>query len=323
LSPTWHPDDEDMIGLRVTSMTRAAEGVISLQLELPEGGDLPEWSPGAHVDVRWQPGLERQYSLCGAPADRSRWRVAVLREPHGRGGSAYVHERLRPGDNVWARGPRNHFQLADADEYLFIAGGIGITPILPMIAAVVAAGRPWRLVYGGRMLASMAFVAELSRYGSRVTIHPEDQAGLLPLDSLLADPRPGMAVYCCGPEGLLAAAEDRCSGWPDGAFHCERFAPKPVDVTGQVDREIVVVLRRSGLELVVPAGQSILEVIKQAGIGPPFSCEEGTCGTCETMILEGIADHRDSLLSEAERAAGHTMMICVSRALSDRLVLDM
>jgi ferredoxin-NADP reductase len=322
--PTIPPDDAGMTGLRVVSVTAEAADVVSLRLERPDGGPLPEWAPGAHIDARWQAGLERQYSLCGDPADRARWRLAVLKEQRGRGGSAYVHERLRQGDIVRVRGPRNHFQLVDAEEYLFIAGGIGITPILPMIAEISAAGRRWRLVYGGRRRASMAFLGELGRHGGAVTIHPEDEFGLLPLDSLLADPRPGMVVYCCGPERLLAAAEERCSGWPEGAFHCERFAPKPADAgaEAQVDREIAVILTRSELELTVPPGQSILEALKEAGVGPPFSCEEGTCGTCETTILEGVADHRDSLLSEAERAAGQTMMICVSRALSDRLVLD-
>jgi len=320
--PTNPPDDAGMTRLKVTSIVPEAEDVVSLRLERPGGGPLPEWTPGAHIDVRWEAGLERQYSLCGDPADRDRWRLAVLREQQGRGGSAYVHERLRLDDIAQTRGPRNYFHLVGAEEYLFIAGGIGITPILPMIAEVATAGRSWQLVYGGRRRPSMAFLGELGRHGSRVTIHPEDEFGLLPLDSLLADPRPGMVVYCCGPERLLAAAETRCSGWPDGSFHCERFAPKPDAAQGRVDREIVVALKRSGLELTVRPGESILEVLKRAGVGPPFSCEEGTCGTCETAILEGVADHRDSLLTEAERAAGQTMMICVSRALSDRLVLD-
>lgn len=320
--PTNPPGDAGMTSLRVTSITPEAEDVVSLRLERPDGGPLPEWTPGAHIDARWEAGLERQYSLCGDPADRDRWRLAVLKEQEGRGGSAYVHERLRLYDSVLTRGPRNHFQLVGAEEYLFIAGGIGITPILPMIAEVVGAGRRWQLVYGGRRRASMAFLGELARHGSGVVIHPEDELGLLPLDSLLAGPRPGMVVYCCGPERLLVAAETRCSSWPDGSFHCERFAPKPDEAERRVDREIVVVLKRSGLELTVPPGESILEVLKQAGVGPPFSCEEGTCGTCETTILEGVADHRDSLLTEAERTAGQTMMICVSRALSDRLVLD-
>jgi ferredoxin-NADP reductase len=312
-----------MARLLVTSITWEAAGVLSLQLERPDGGTLPEWAPGAHVDVRWQPGLERQYSLCGDPADRSRWQLAVLKETRGRGGSAYVHEQLRPGDLVLVRGPRNHFPLAGADEYLFIAGGIGITPILPMIAEASATDRRWRLAYGGRQRASMAFLGQLRQYGSKVMIHPEDECGLLPLESLLAEARPGTLVYCCGPEPLLAAAEARCTGWPEGSFHCERFAPRPAVSEGRPEREFVVVLQRSQLELTVPPTESILEVIKQAGVGPPFSCEEGTCGTCETTIIEGVADHRDSLLTEAERAAGQTMMICVSRALSDRLVLDM
>lgn len=304
-------------------MAWEAERVLSLQLERPDGGLLPAWAPGAHIDVRWQPQLERQYSLCGDRTNQARWRLAVLRELSGRGGSAYVHDRLRPGDLVQVRGPRNHFALADADEYLFIAGGIGITPLLPMIADVANAGRRWRLVYGGQRRASMAFLDELRPYGGKVSVHPQDESGLLPLDSLLAQPRPDTLVYCCGPEPLLAAAESRCSNWPTGSFHCERFAPKPVEPGGHSDREIVVDLQRSGLQLIVPPGVSILEVLKQAGVGPPFSCEEGTCGTCETTILEGVADHRDSILTEAERGAGKTMMICVSRAISDRLVLDL
>jgi ferredoxin-NADP reductase len=229
---------------------------------------------------------------------------------------------LRPGDLVEVRGPRNHFALADADEYLFIAGGIGITPILPMITKVAQSGRRWRLLYGGRKRASMAFLDELEPYGPRVSIQPEDESGLLPLGTLLAQPRPNTLIYCCGPEPLLAATESRCSNWPSGSFHCERFAPKPPEPGQQTDREITVDLKRSGLRVTVPPSMSILEVLKQAGVGPPFSCEEGTCGTCETTILEGIADHRDSLLTEAEREAGKTMMICVSRAISEQLVLD-
>jgi ferredoxin-NADP reductase len=295
---------------------------VSLKLERPDGGLLPAWTPGAHVDVQWQPQMERQYSLCGAPADRHRWKLAVLKEVSGRGGSAYVHDKLRPGDLVQVRGPRNHFALADADEYLFIAGGIGITPLLPMIANVAQTGRRWHLLYGGRKRASMAFLEELEPYGPRVSVHPEDESGLLPLDALLARPRPNTLIYCCGPEPLLAAAESKCSNWPSESFRCERFAPKPAEPGRQANRAIAVYLSRSGLEVTVPPDTSILEVLKQAGIGPPFSCEEGTCGTCETTILAGVADHRDSLLTEAEREAGKTMMICVSRAISDRLVLD-
>ncbi len=322
LPATLAPNHHGLATLRVRSIAREADSVLSLQLEHPDGLLLPVWEPGAHIDVQWRPQLERQYSLCGAPANRARWRLAVLKEVSGRGGSAYVHDRLRPGDIVQVRGPRNHFALADADEYLFIAGGIGITPLLPMIAKVADAGRRWHLTYGGRKRASMAFLDELKPYGEKVSIQPEDESGLLPLDTLLARPRPSTVIYCCGPEPLLAAAETRCGNWPSGSFHCERFAPKPADPGQEADREIAVYLQRSGLQVTVPPGVSILEVLRQAGVGPPFSCEEGTCGTCETTILEGIADHRDSLLTEAEREAGKTMMICVSRAISDRLVLD-
>jgi ferredoxin-NADP reductase len=323
LPTTFPPNYSGLVPLRVRSITWEAEGVLSVQLERPDGGLLPAWAPGSHIDVQWRRDLERQYSLCGPLADRNRWRLAVLKEANGRGGSAYVHDRLRPGELVQVRGPRNHFGLATADEYLFIAGGIGITPLLPMIAEAAHAGRRWHLMYGGRKRASMAFLDELKPHGANVSVRPEDESGLLPLDTFLARPRPNTLVYCCGPEPLLAAAETRCRNWPSGSFHCERFAPKPVEPGQQTDREIALYLHRSGLQVTVPPGVSILEMLRQAGVGPPFSCEEGTCGTCETTILEGTADHRDSLLTEAEREAGKTMMICVSRAISDRLVLDM
>jgi ferredoxin-NADP reductase len=197
-----------------------AEGVVLLTLRPPEGGPVPSWEPGAHVDVEVAPGLTRQYSLCGDPADRSSLLIAVLREPAGRGGSRAVHEDLAEGDVVTVRGPRNNFPLVRAGRYLFIAGGIGITPLRPMLAAVEAAGADWRLVYGGRTREAMAFRAELCRtYGDRVTVCPQDEAGLLDLDALRAGTAPGTEVYCCGPAPLLAAVEAR---WPAGSLHVER-----------------------------------------------------------------------------------------------------
>ncbi|MBA2949380.1 PDR/VanB family oxidoreductase [Streptomyces himalayensis] len=296
----------------------AADGVLALTLRHPLGEELPAWEPGAHIDVLLGPGLERQYSLCGDPADRSVWRIAVLREPDGRGGSAYVHGELGQGDKVRVRGPRNHFALEPAPRYRFIAGGIGITPILPMLAVADAAGAEWTLLYGGRSRGSMAFTDELGAYGDRVTIAPQDEAGLLDLASVLDDVPEGTLVYCCGPGALLDAVEERC---PGGLLHIERFQPKEQE-TGP-DTSFEVELSRSGKTVTVPEGVSVLDAVRSAGVEVLYSCAEGTCGTCETDVLEGTPDHRDSVLSDEEREAGETMMICVSRCRGPRLVLDL
>lgn len=300
-----------------------ADGVISLSLRSADGSALPPWQPGAHVDLLLGNGLERQYSLCGDPSDVATWRIAVLREPDGRGGSAFVHTRLKPGTEIEIRGPRNHFELHPAQRYVFIAGGIGITPILPMLDAATTAGAQWSLLYGGRNQASMAFADDLrARFGDRVSLLPQDRHGLLDLAAVLGTPSAGTLVYCCGPGRLLDAVEECCeaTGWP--APHVERFQPK-ADADPGVDRPFEAVLSRTGRALRVPADASILDVVRGAGVPVLYSCTEGTCGTCETDVLEGVPDHRDSVLSPAERAAGDTMMICVSRAAGDRLVLDL
>ncbi|MFD4191618.1 PDR/VanB family oxidoreductase [Amycolatopsis thermoflava] len=300
-----------------------AAGVVRLTLRHPAGEPLPAWEPGAHLDLVLGEGLVRQYSLCGDPADRGVLQVAVLREPDGRGGSAWVHDRLSTGDIVRIRGPRNHFRLVNSPRYLFVAGGIGITPIVPMIARAEASGAEWRLVYGGRSRASMAFREELvARYGDRVEIRPQDESGLLDLDALLGAPRDGVAVYCCGPEPLLAAVEQRCAAWPPGSLHVERFSPKAGADAGE-RTTFEVELAASGRTVIVPPDKSILAAVEEAGVSVLSSCQEGTCGTCETPVLDGVPDHRDSLLTESERAANDTMMICVSRSCGPRLVLDL
>ncbi|NGO41287.1 PDR/VanB family oxidoreductase [Streptomyces ureilyticus] len=299
----------------------AADGVLALSLRHPLGEELPAWEPGAHIDVLLAPDLERQYSLCGDPADRHTWRIAVLREPDGRGGSAHVHEQLTADDKVRVRGPRNHFALATAPRYRFIAGGIGITPILPMLAAAEATGAEWTLLYGGRTRDSMAFTEELARYGDKVRIAPQDETGLLDLDTALADPASDTLIYCCGPGPLLDAVEARCGVWPKGALHVERFEPKAQE-PGE-NTEFEVVLERSGHTLTVPADVSVLDTVRAAGVEVLYSCTEGTCGTCETDVIEGTPDHRDSVLTDEEREAGETMLICVSRCAGKRLVLDL
>ncbi|MFD5541019.1 PDR/VanB family oxidoreductase [Streptomyces sp. NPDC127079] len=305
--------------LVVSAKEAAADGVVALTLRHPAGEDLPGWEPGAHLDVVLGPDLERQFSLCGDPGDRTGWRIAVLREPDGRGGSAFVHEQVGVGDKVRVRGPRNHFRLEPAPRYRFVAGGIGITPILPMLAAAEAAGAEWTLLYGGRTRKSMAFTGELARYGdTRVTVAPQDETGLLDIGAVLDDVPEGTLVYCCGPGPLLDAVEERC---PAGVLRVERFRPKEQEA-GE-EREFEVVLAQSGRTVTVVPGVSVLDTVRAAGVEVLFSCTEGTCGTCETDVLEGTPDHRDSVLTEQERAAGETMLICVSRCRGERLVLDL
>jgi ferredoxin-NADP reductase len=299
-----------------------ADGVVALVLADPAGRALPAWTPGAHIDLMLDETLTRQYSLCGSPSDDGTWRIAVLRAPDSRGGSRQVHEKLRPGMSVRTRGPRNHFPLVAAPRYLFIAGGIGITPLLPMIAEAQATGGRWRLLYGGRERASMAFVDELAAYGDRVTIAPQEETGLLDLEAWLGTPEAGTLVYCCGPEGLLSAVEKHCAAWPPGVLHLERFSVKPREA-GPADSTFELVLQRSGLTLRVPAGKSVFQVVRDAGVSVLGSCLEGVCGTCETEVVDGDVDHRDSILNEEEREANESMMICVSRCRSARLTLDL
>jgi ferredoxin-NADP reductase len=315
--------DEVERDVLVTARVEEAEGVVVLTLELPDGGDLPVWTPGAHTDLLMGDGLVRQYSLCGDPADRRRWQVAVLLEPQSRGGSRFVHDELAEGATLRVCGPRNHFALVPAKSYLFVAGGIGITPILPMVAASEAEGAQWRLVYGGRTRDSMAFRTELTqRYGERVDIRPQDETGLLDLAGLLGSADSETLVYCCGPEPLLAAVEAACGHWPFGALHVERFSPKKI--AEPVRREsFEVELAKSGMMLTVPPGRSVLQVVEEAGVTVLSSCTQGTCGTCETTVLDGVPEHLDSLLSADERGANDTMFICVSRSCSPRLVLEL
>jgi ferredoxin-NADP reductase len=304
-------------------MTWEAEGVVSLELRDPSGAALPSWEPGAHVDVLLPGSITRQYSLCGDLTDTRAWTIAVLREPLSRGGSRAVHERLRPGDLVEVVGPRNNFVFLPARRYRFIAGGIGITPLLPMVLAAERAGADWLLNYGGRTASSMAFIDLLRDFGVRVNLQPQDECGLMDL-SALAEPTDDTLVYCCGPEPLLAAVETACSGWPLGSVQVERFRPQePPDGPPDEGIPFTVVLERSGVELEVQPGVTVLEAIEAAGASADNSCREGICGTCETKVVAGLPDHRDSLLSQAERDENATMMICVGRALTPRLVLDL
>ena len=291
--------------LRVAARETVADGVVQLRLE---GRDLPGWEPGAHIDLVLPSGLVRQYSLCGDPADCSSYTVATRLVGDGRGGSREVHEQVRVGTELEVRGPRNRFPLVEAPGYVFVAGGIGITPVLPMLRALPD-GADWRLLYAGRTRESMPFLAEIEELGAdRVTV----VAGLPDLDGELADVPEGAVVYCCGPEGLMAAVAER---FPD--VRLERFAPRASAKGEAFELE----LRRSGRTLTVPADSTVLAAVRAELPNTLYSCEQGFCGTCQQRVLEGEVEHRDKLLTDAERA--DSMLICVSRARSVRLVLDL
>ncbi|MDV7243091.1 MULTISPECIES: PDR/VanB family oxidoreductase [Rhodococcus] len=316
--------DADTIPMMVRQMRVESSGVVSLRLERPDGGAVHEWTPGAHLDLHLGAGTVRQYSLCGDPDDKTGYRVAVLHEAHGRGGSRHIHETLRPGDTVHVSPPRNNFEFLPSPRYLFVAGGIGITPLLAMIGEATRMGADWELHYGGRSRASMAFLDELSAHGERVQVVTEDVDGILDLNALLGEVRENTLVYACGPEGLLAALENVASAWPEGSIQLERFKAKEIPAdTLAGDRPVRVVCERSGISTTVAADRTVLDALEEAGVDVPNSCREGICGTCETRVLCGTPDHRDSLLSSAEQESGTTMMICVSRARSDELVLDL
>ncbi|MFJ9900875.1 PDR/VanB family oxidoreductase [Streptomyces sp. NPDC091280] len=311
------------VTLEVSAKEPMAEGVVALTLTHPAGARLPDWTPGSHIDLVLPDGTTRQYSLCGDRWDPYTYRIAVLREPASRGGSAYVHERLRPGDRVGMGGPRNHFPLVPSEKYLFIAGGIGITPLLPMVHQAELLGADWQLLYGGRTRASMAFQDELTAaYGDRVHVVPQDELGLLDLAAWLGTPRPETNVYCCGPGPLLGAVETACASWPSYVLRTERFiaAAQAAPVR---DTSFEVELRRTGRTVTVTPDVSVLEAVRRAGVDVLSSCEQGTCGTCLTPVLDGRPDHRDSILADHERAASDCMFLCVSRSCSDRLVLDL
>lgn len=318
--------------VRIAARREAAEGVVELTLVPAETADEPfeAWEPGAHIDLVLPSGTVRQYSLCGHGERPGEYVVAVLREPEGRGGSAEVHDRLTEGSQLSIRGPRNHFRLAEADRYLFLAGGIGITPILAMVRRAAAAGAPWTLVYGGRTRASMAYTAELAELAAssegEVRLVPQDEMGHPDFAAAFADLPEGTAVHACGPEPMLRAAETLSETLlPAGTLHLERFGAKPVpdgERTGAAT-SFEVELARSGRTLTVPADKRLIDVVREVVPQVPFSCEEGYCGSCETTVLDGAPDHRDQVLTPEERDSNETMMICVGRCLSRKLVLDL
>ncbi|MDM7887763.1 PDR/VanB family oxidoreductase [Curtobacterium sp. RHCJP20] len=308
--------------LRVAARRQVATDVVALDLAPVDGEPLPDWEPGAHVDLEVAPGTERQYSLVTTTLE-GHWRIAVLREPDGRGGSRAVHEGLAVGAEVVVAGPRNHFGFDPTRPAVFVAGGIGITPLVAMIDAAERAGTPWELHYAGRSRSRMAFVDELvAAHPDRVVVAAADEHPRLNVIGLLAEPRDAV-VYCCGPRGLMDAVESAAAHWPAGSVRVERFEPAAdVDAPGE---PFEVELAVTGVTVTVPADRTLLEVAEEAGAFVLSSCREGTCGTCETPVLEGAVEHRDTVLSPEEQADDRTMMVCVSRARRGcpRLVLEL
>ncbi len=322
---TPSPRGAGPLKLAIRSVHSPADRVASIELGASDGSPLPSWDPGAHIDLHLPSGLVRSYSLHGDPGDRGSYHIAVLNADNGRGGSAEVHRIAAPGIQLPASVPLNSFNMEPASHYLFIAGGIGVTPLLPMALTAGRAGKPWTFVYGGRTRTSMAFLGRLSALpGGRLEVVPQDELGLPDLARPFADLPTGAAAYCCGPAGMLTAATDAgASTRPDVALHSERFEAPAEPVAGSRDRPFEVELARSGLTVEVPAGVSVLDAVR-ARIGAVMSnCEQGTCSACETAVLAGIPDHRDSVLTPREKAANRYMMICVSRSRTPRLVLDL
>ena len=310
----------------VSAARLITDDVVELVLSSAEGTTLPRWQAGSHIDLELPSGLVRQYSLCGG-VDASTYTVAVLREPNGRGGSVEVHETLPVGATLMIAGPRNNFALRESGSYLFIAGGIGITPILAMIEAAESAGADWTLVYGGRSLATMAYRDRLQTIGGdRVRVVPEDTEGRPDLAQLLGGVGPNTEIYCCGPGGLLDAVDRQCAELDLGErLHVERFAAAADAVTGPVagDTAFDIELVQSGITVRVESDQTILDALDAAGVDAPFSCEEGFCGSCETRVVCGTPDHRDTVASPDAHDAASTMILCVGRSRGPRLVLDL
>lgn len=322
---------QDALDLVVRGLRQESTNVMSLELTLPDGSTLPKWQPGAHLEIVLPSGMVRHYSLCSDPRNLQKYRLAILRETGGRGGSEELHSETRLGTKLTARGPRNHFKVEDgATHYLLVAGGIGITPIMAMARELMAAGKSTRLVYCGSSRQTMAFIDELQEImGDSLALYPRDERGRADLLAEIQDAPAGTAVYACGPERLLADLQDITADTLGAdAFHAELFAaatpPARTEDTAETeaDAPFEIELRQSGCTLTVPPDKSILDVVLE--VNPSFmsSCEEGFCGTCETKVLEGEVEHRDTILSQKERARNDTMFICVSRSKCPKLVLD-
>jgi ferredoxin-NADP reductase len=318
-------DPQHTMQLRVERIERAADKINFITLVDAGGAVLPAWDAGAHLELHLPSGLRRQYSLCGDMGDRYSYTVAVLRVDDGRGGSIEIHDTGLVGRTLEIRGPINKFRLVDASSYLLLAGGIGVTPIIAMARELHRRGAAWRMVYGARSAAAMVLTAELSALSEHVSLMADDVEGIPDFASLIAGQPDGTAVYCCGPEPMLRAVEELCSATPSVTLHTERFSPSGKFAAPSAGGEAPfdIELKRRGVVMHVGPDDNALDVVREVVRNHPYSCHEGMCGSCEVSVLSGKVDHRDDVLSDEERAANDVMMLCVSRALSDRLVIDL
>lgn len=315
--------DKEHLQLRVQSIRYAAKDTYLVELTQPQGQTLPSISPGSHIDLHLPNGITRSYSLVQSGDNPESYVVGVKLDAKSRGGSRYVHEQLRVGSLLPVSQPRNHFPLIeDAPHSVLIAGGIGITPIWCMAQRLQAIGASWEIWYSVRSRADMAFIPQLQALGDRIHLHFDDEAGFpMNLPAIAAAAPANAHFYCCGPAPMLDAYETAASARvPAEQVHLERFASKQV---AAVDGGFVISLARSGKELTVPQGASVLKVLLENGINVDSSCQEGICGCCEVVVLDGEVDHRDAILTDSEKAANKTMMVCCSGAKSSRLVLDL
>jgi ferredoxin-NADP reductase len=312
--------------LRVAAVVPAAKDIVLVRLEAPDGAHLPAWEPGDHVEIVLPSSLIRHYSLCGDPCDRTSYTVAVLRVANGRGGSREIHDTDLAGALLTVRGPRHNFPLVTADAYLLVAGGIGITPLYAMARELCARGARWSMVYGARSEAGMLFRENLVRLGpDQVRLVAQDAEGLPDLESVINAAQSGTAVYCCGPVPMIDRLQELCGRRGRGLrLHAERFggAGSSAEPDGS-DRPFALVLAETGLTLHVPADRTALEVVHEVLPNHPYSCLGGQCGSCEVAVLAGEVEHRDEVLSEEEKAQNSSMTLCVSRALSERLVIQL
>ncbi len=316
-------DQPQTMPLRVTRSETIADGIHLFEFRDAGGKPLPEFSAGAHITIRVPNGLLRKYSLCNDPAERDRYLVAVKREVNGRGGSSNLIDNVKAGDELMVAAPVNDFGLPPrAQDFLFIAGGIGITPIMAMIRQVLAEGKRFRLFYCTRSPETTAFLGELSspEFKDKVTIHYDqgDPSRSLDLRPILAERKNREHIYCCGPRPLMEAVRNMTGHWSSAAVHFEAFSD--AETHKPDDKPFRVRLARSGKIIEVPTNKTILEALREHGYEVPSSCETGTCGTCRTKLLAGQADHRDLVLASHERA--DNIMICVSRARSDEITID-
>ena len=314
------------LDVKVVARKQEAEGICSFELEAVDRSELPTYSAGAHIDVQLEPGLIRQYSLCGDPDNSRRWRIGVLRDPNSRGGSAGIHERAQVGAVLRVGRPRNLFQLVVAPHSVLVAGGIGITPILSMARELHRKGRSFELHYAARSPQRMAFREEIlsSPWGerSRLYFNEAPDGDALNMPAVLDQTQPDAHLYVCGPNGFMdyVLASAREHGWAEERLHREHFGATP---PAAGDQAFEIRLERTGRTLVVPADRSALQVLLDHGVDVPFSCEAGVCGSCATRVLQGVPDHRDSYLTAAERAANDQFTPCCSRAKTSELVLDL